>query len=303
VTPLIQTTTADFSSGARSGTYLSSRAGGEITLTPNGYEEFSGTVVPTGWSSTAVDTGGSVGVASGAATVSGRLLRSPAGYGPGRQLDVVATLRATNGQWLGATNGEFGGLTDSWVVFRTTSAGGLVAETDNGILGTTTTALPASLLGSAHRFSIDWTATGTTFAVDGATVATHTRAALATMKLAFRDSIVDSNPLSVDSVWLTPYAASGTFTSGVVDAGANADWRVLTPTATIPTGTTVKYEVRTGPVAAAGGTGWSAWSTVAAGADMPGIQRYLQYRATLTTGSTRNAAPTLSAVQLAYAIP
>jgi hypothetical protein len=61
--------------------------------------------------------------------------------------------------------------------------------------------------------------------------------------------------------------------------------------------------VRSGSNATAGSAGWSAWTTVVSGADMPGTNRYLQYRATLTTNSTRNTAPTLSSVQLAYAVP
>jgi hypothetical protein len=60
--------------------------------------------------------------------------------------------------------------------------------------------------------------------------------------------------------------------------------------------------VRSGPIATAGGTGWTAFTTVAAGGDIPGTGRYLQYRATLTTNSTRNTAPLLSGVSLAYAV-
>lgn len=303
VTPLIRTTVADFATGTLSGSYLSSRSGGEITLAPAVTDEFSGTSLSATWTSTSLATGSSVGVAGGIATISGRLVRTTAGYASGRQLDTVATLKPVNGQWLGATDGDFIGLADSWVAFRTTSAGGLVAETDSGVLGVTTTNLSATLLGAAHRYAIDWTATSAVFTVDGGTVATHTRGIAVPLKVSARDGTVDANPLLLDSAWLSPYAASGTFTSGAVNAGAVVDWRLLTPTASMAAGATLKYEVRTGPSATAGSTGWSAWATVAAGADIPGTQRYLQYRITLATTSPQNTAPTLSAIQLAFAVP
>jgi hypothetical protein len=303
VTPLIKTTTADFSPGTVSGTYLSSRAGGEITLAPTLAEEFSGTAVPAAWTSTSLASGSSVTVAGGIATVSGRLLRTTAGYATDRQLDVVATLKPVAGQWLGATDDDFNGSLDNWVAFRTTPTGGLVAETHNGLLGTTTTNLASTLLGASHRYQITWTATSAIFAVDGTTVATHARGVLVAMRVAAEDTTVDSSPLLLDSVWLSPYTTTGTFTSAVIDAGAQVDWKVLTPTASIPSGTTVGYEVRTGPSATAGATGWSAWTAVASGADVPGIQRYLQYRVTLGTGSPKTTAPTLSALQFAFAIP
>jgi hypothetical protein len=302
VTPLTQTSTADFGTGTQSATYVSARAGGDVTLAPAVTEEFAGTALPATWTSTSLATGSTATVAAGLATASGRLLATTASYTSSREVDVVGTLKPVNGQWLGATNDDFSGTTDYWVAFRTTSTGGLVAETQNSLLGTTTTALSSSLLGAAHRYEIDWTATTTVFKVDGTTVATHARGIAAALRVAASDATVDANPLVLDSVWLTPYAASGTYTSAVINAGANVDWRAFTPTATMPTGTAISYQVRTGPSATAGGTGWSGWTAVAAAADIPGTARYLQYQATLTTTSTRNAAPTLASVQLGYAV-
>jgi phosphodiesterase/alkaline phosphatase D-like protein len=304
VTPAVQTTAVDFTSGTQAGTYVAFRADGEVTLAPSVTQEFTGTTVPATWSSTSLATGSSVGVAAGVATVSGQLFRTTATYTTSREIDAVATLKPVPGQWLGATDAAFAGTgaTSHWAAFRTTPTGTLVAETRNGTLVTTSANLDSSLLGTAHHYEVDWTSTATIFKVDGTTVATLARGVTGSMYLAVQDATVDVNTLLLDSAWLTPYAASGTFTSGLIDAGATVDWRVLTPTATVPTGTTVTYQVRTGPNATAGGTGWSAWTTVAASADMPGTQRYLQYRATLTTNSTRNTAPTLSAIQLGYAV-
>jgi methionine-rich copper-binding protein CopC len=302
VSPLSQTSTADFTAGAQSSTYVSDRAGGDVTLAPENTQEFAGTTVPTNWTSTSLATGSSVTVGSGIATVSGRYFRLGTQFGTNRELDAVATLKPVDGQWLGATDDDFVGSGDSWVAFRTTPTGGLVAETHNGIFGMTTTALSSTLIGAAHQYEIDWTGSTTVFKVDGATVASHSRGTIALMRITARDATVDANPVLLDSVWLSPYAGSGVYTSPVIDASAPVDWRNFTPTATIPAGTTVTYQVRTGPNSTPGAS-WSAFTTVAAGADIPGTARYLQYRATLTTNSTRNTAPVLSSVQLGFAVP
>jgi hypothetical protein len=303
VSPLVQTSTADFSAGTQSSTYVSDRAGGDVTLAPETTQEFPGTAIPANWTSTSLATGSSVTVGSGVATVSGRYFRLSTLFSTSRELDAVATLKPVDGQWLGATDDDFSGSGDSWVAFRTTPAGGLVAETHNGIFGTTTTNLSSTLIGASHQYEIDWTATTAVFKVDGVTVASQARGIFATMRITARDATVDANPVILDSVWLSPYAASGVYTSPVIDAAAAVDWRNLTPTATIPSGTAVTYQVRTGPNSTAGGSGWSAFTTVAAGADIPGTARYLQYRVTLTTNSNRNTAPALSAVQLGFAVP
>jgi hypothetical protein len=302
-TSLTHTTVADFTPGTTSGTYLSPRSDGEITLSPKVSEEFSGTSRPSGWADKPVIRGGKIKVAGGEATINGRLLRTNSRYQTGRQVDVVATLKPAAGQWVGATDDDFSGMLGQWVAFRTTAAEGLVAETDAGLMPTLTTNLPATLLGAPHRYTIDWTASAVVFAVDGVTVATHNRGIAFPLRIAAKDTVNDLNSVVVDSAWLTPYTATGTFTSAVLDAAATVDWKMLTPTATTPAGTAITYQVRTGPTATAGATGWSTWTTVAAGADIPGVQRYLQYRATLTTTNTRNAAPTLSSVQLGYAKP
>jgi len=304
VTPLVQTSTASFTAGTQASTYVSPRGDGDVTLAPAAAQEFTGTAVPSTWSSTSLATGSSVAVANSVATVSGRLFRTTATYSTSRELNAVATLSAVNGQWLGVTDAGFSGSSGRWAAFRTTSTGGLVAETRNGsVASTVTTNLSAALLGAPHQYEVDWTLTQTIFKVDGVVVATQSVGILFSMYAAAQDATVDASPLLLDSAWISPYATTGTFTSAVVDAGATVDWRNLTATTTIPSGTTITYQVRTGPSATAGGTGWSGYTTVAAGTDIPGTTRYLQYRATLTTNSSRNTIPVLSAIQLGYAIP
>jgi hypothetical protein len=294
------TTAAAFGAGTRSGTYVSARDGGEVVLTPGSAQELSGTALPAGWTSTSLGTGSSVTVTDGTATVSGRFVRSAVFTGS-READAVATLRPVANQALGLTSGgDFATTTNRWAAFRTTAAGGLVAETRYSATGVQSTALPATLLGTtAHRWEVDWSAGTVTYSVDGTVVATHARAITGSMAFAVRDQAVDANPVVLDSVWFTPYAANGTFTSKPLDAGAAVEWGTLAPAATTPAGTGVTYQVRTGATATPG-TGWSAWTTVAPGADVPGTTRYLQYRATLTSTATRTRTPTLSAVSVGY---
>ena len=66
-----------------------------------------------------------------------------------------------------------------------------------------------------------------------------------------------------------------------------------------PAGTAVAFEVRTGNTPTPDGT-WSAFASIANGADIPGTSRYIQYRATLS--STDPAlTPSLASVSLGYA--
>ena len=83
----------------------------------------------------------------------------------------------------------------------------------------------------------------------------------------------------VDWLRMSPYAASGTFTSRVLDAGAPVDWRTLDVTDTTPPGTAISYEVRTGDTTDPDDGTWSAFTPVADGGDIPGTSRYAQYRA------------------------
>jgi len=58
-TAWLNSTTADFLLGTRgAGAYLSETGNGEVTLAPTVGAEFSGTALPTGWTSTALATGG-----------------------------------------------------------------------------------------------------------------------------------------------------------------------------------------------------------------------------------------------------
>ena len=87
-------------------------------------------------------------------------------------------------------------------------------------------------------------------------------------------------PLQVDSVGMTSYALSGTFTSSVFDAGSNVAWGIAAWTANVPAGTTLTVETSS----STDGVNWSAWSTVTNGGLVSSPSgRYLRYQVLFTT--------------------
>ena len=124
-----------------------------------------------------------------------------------------------------------------------------------------------------------------------------------------RPQISDFNtgsPVTVDSMKLTTspptYRSSGTYTSPVFDGGSGFITGItLTPSATTPAGTTITYETRTGTTATPDSS-WSDWQPVGAdGTVASPSQRYLQYRAVLTT-TDASATPMLSSVTVNFAV-
>ena len=106
--------------------------------------------------------------------------------------------------------------------------------------------------------------------------------------------------LSVDWLHVSPYPASGTFTSRVFDAGQAVNWGAITWDQNAPTGTSIAISVRTGPTPSPDAS-WSSFTPIAAsGAGIPGSSRYVQYRAQLASSDTANT-PTLKDVSIAYA--
>jgi hypothetical protein len=103
---------------------------------------------------------------------------------------------------------------------------------------------------------------------------------------------------------MTPYAASGSFTSRVFDAGEIVNWGALswiaaTPAGT-PAGTSVAFSVRTGNTSVPDGS-WTSFTTVAmSGGAIAARSRYAQYRATLAT-SNAAATPSVDEVTIGFA--
>jgi hypothetical protein len=293
---LLDTTVADFGAGSGTNTYVGQAADGEVILAPTVGAEFSGSSLPSGWSSTLWSNGlpGGSTVASGVIVVDDALAATNAFFAPGRSLEFVANFSAQN-QHAGFAN-DFN--TGQWAIFSTGATGDQLYA--RSLVGSqTNTALGASYLNGYHRYRIDWSATGATYYIDGVQVASHA--------VSFSDNLrpaaSDSNPsgsLAIDWLRMSPYAAPGTFTSRVLDAGAAATWLTLDYTSTGPAGTGQSLDLRTGDTPTPDGS-WSTFVPVANGADIPGVSRYVQYRASLMS-TDPNATPGLQSVSIGYSV-
>ena len=280
------TTVADFSAGTTDGQeYIAQAADGEVILRPASGTEFFGTALPPDWSATAWNAGGTATVSGGALIVDGA------------RAGTTATFTGSAFQHAG-----FADTLEAapWAVFSTFSGGGLFARTNSGG-ASIDTPLAASLLGSPHRFRIDWTATGVVYSVDGSVVANHAIAIAAPMRPLASDLSVGSGSVSVDWIRMSPYAGAGTFVSRVFDATQPADWGGLSWNAELPAGTGAAFFARHGDTPVPDGS-WSAFAPVAqSGGAIGGRSRYAQYRVDLATGDP-NATPVIDDVTVGYAL-
>src|SRR5437899_2196499 len=177
--------------------------------------------------------------------------------------------------------------------------GGLYARTSNGT-SSTDTLIPGSWLLAPHTFRIDWTTTGVTYSIDGAQVVSHPIAITANMRPLASDGIVGGGTVVVDWVRLTPYAASGTFLSRILDAGGPAPWVDATWAAALPAGSSLAMSVRLGNTPTPDAT-WTDFLPLAnSGAAIGRVARYLQYQASLAT-TAPDQTPALQSVTFEYA--
>jgi hypothetical protein len=173
------------------------------------------------------------------------------------------------------------------------------------------TPIAGSWLNMPHRFRIDYNATTVVYWIDGTKVVTHTityptKSSL--LRPAATDGSVGSDILKVDWMRMSPYAATGVYTSPVYNAGAAVVWNELTWLADIPAaGGTILVEVRTGTASptptttAAAATTWGPFATIARSGDPIGATaQYAQYRITLSTTVT-NTAPAVKEVVANFA--
>ena len=303
------TTVDDFLEGTPDGTYIGdSDAGGvdgEVVLEPTVGEEFEGGPgLPSGWSGTAWEPGGTFVVDEGALVVNGARAGTTATFAPGRSLDFVATFGGGEFQHFGfgidyneppwAMFSTGGGALPVGLYARTQSLGGTAQDTRLD----TTFGIDPSV---PHRYNIVWTAAGVTYFVDGVQVASHATAPAVDLRPLASDFPVGGASLAVHWVRMSPYTTEGTFTSRVFDAGdTRAFWRSLTADAIVLPGTNVVFETRTGNTPTPDAS-WSGWQAVGAGNAIasPFGRRYFQYRAILTTTNDM-LTPVIRSVQVTY---
>ena len=300
------TTVADFSAGTPDAdTYVSQTGDGEVILKPTEGQEFSGGPgLPAGWSgqdwsAQGGGVGGTAALSGGALRVNGAFASTDTAYGPGRSLEFVATFGAGTFQHVALTDN----FDSAWAMFSTRgSTSQLFASTEAGSLQDSAIPGSGTLIGSPHRYRIEWAPTEVRYYVDGALVQTHSATFGPNLRAAASEFNAGGPELSVDWIHLSPYPAAGTFDSRVFDAGAgqNAAWGALSWNATTPAGTAVALSARTGGTPTPDPS-WSAFAPIAtSGGDIPGSSRYVQYRAQLST-SDQATTPTLSDVSMAYA--
>ena len=229
---LVDTTVADFGAGTTgASSYVSETGNGEVILAPTVGAEFSGTSLPSGWSTNPWVGGGGAVVAGGSVTVDQAAIWTNTFYAPGRSLEFVANFSDPN-QHIGFANDFNSG---QWAIFSSGPSGDQLYARSN-VPGGVDTPLGAGYLDGPHRFRIEWTATSARYFVDGVQVAFHTGLAfIGNLRPAASDSTA-SGSLAIDWLRMSPYSAGGTFTSRVHDAGVAVDWRTLDGTANRPGG-------------------------------------------------------------------
>jgi hypothetical protein len=253
-------------------------------LTPAIATEFSGTTLPSGWVSTMQVTKGTVTVSNGSVKLRGTRITStlPVISG-GRSMEFAATFNGAQQQLAGLSLAQFNTKLTGTTV-------GLYARTVNGSK-TMETLIPGSWFGAPHRFRIDWNAATVVYWIDGAKVATHTASFSATLRMTMvaSDLARSAGMLTIDWMRSTPYAAAGTYTSKVFDAGAPVKWQTMSWSFDKPAGTNIVVSYRTGTTLTPDAT-WTAFATVpASGGALAGSSRYIQYKLQESTTNTAQA--------------
>ncbi|HEX4727163.1 MAG TPA: DUF4082 domain-containing protein, partial [Jatrophihabitans sp.] len=298
VAPMTDTTTANFTAGTVSSSYVASNGDGEVVLAPSQADEFNGTTVPSTWVAQTNVSGGTASVANGSVRLSGEFLRTSNAYASGRSLEALVTM-GPNQQlgWYTTSNAN------ARMQFAVNTSNQLIASENDGSSGTVSSTVATGWVAAPHKFRIEWNSTSLVYYLDDVQVYTHSFTSnFSNMRAFFSDAATNDTALSVDWARIGPYATSGTFTSRVFDASAAVGWTGLSWDATVPTGTTLVVKVRTGNTATPG-TGWTGFATIStSGGSIGATARYVQYQLTLTSSGTRYVTPSIRSVTLNYSV-
>jgi hypothetical protein len=267
--------------------------------------------LPSGLTQTSWTTGtGAATVGNGTLTADGVRVHGDTTYQPDQVLEFRGTFSGAAFQHVGFGNTFEDG---PWAIFSTGAGGAdLFARTvavpqtpeDPANVTSVRTALsnPTFDATPPHTYRIEWFANQVKYYVDGALVATHAVTIASAMRPVVSDfTAADGGVVTVSSIGLSLYSATGSFVSQVHYAGAGrVTWGALNAVATTPALTGVAYETRTGQTPNAGDATWSGFQPVVlGGAIQSPSARYIQYRATATTSDNR-VTPSLDKVTLSY---
>jgi hypothetical protein len=304
VTPaggLVDSRGSEFGAGASAGTYAGQTLAGtdgEVQLQPALAEEFAG-ALPAAWQVVPWFSGGVGGTGGGALSVDGAAARTNAFFDVPRTLEFTAAFEPVNDQGAGFGR-DFDDLPGA--AFTTGISGDpirLYAWSGANTATETLTPLPSVRLHDMHRFRIEWGVSSVRFFVDGTLVATHSVTIGADLRPVISDFRAFGAGVRAEWLRLGGYAASGTFTSRVLDRGpGTAAWQTFASQSSVPSGTSLAFDTRSGPTPAPD-SGWSAWQTLGSGGAIASpAGRYIQYRARMT--STGPLTPTLRRVELGF---
>ena len=248
---------------------------GAVELGSTVNAEFTGSSLPGDWDTLLWDPNGSATVGGGQLVLDAARAGTTATYGSGRSLEFAATFAHETFEHVG-----FGiDFNDApYAIFSTGNDGSTLKARSGDGNNATDTVLPGNLIGSPHRFRIDWTPSQILFWVDGVQVAIHS-ATISQMRPLVSDFHHDGTNLTVDWLRMSPFTTSCAFVSRAFDAGAPSAWSTLDAATTTPNGTSVAIDTRTSD----DGMSWSAWAPVNGPAITSPVGRYLEYRASLTT--------------------
>lgn len=291
--PAVADTFADssFSGGTHGSTWINES--GRLQLEPALAETFAadglGSLVETVYGP-----GGETTLGAGEVTIDGASVGSAGSTGPGRVIEFRARFSGDPNQHIGFGD-DF--TLGPWAMFSTRGGNdGLWARTRSGTGETSVnTQVPLVDPFDAHVFRIEWTATDVRFFVDGQAVDVPTDAVpiAGEMRALASDASAAGGAVTVD--WVTATPTEGTFESAKFNVNdVRARWDALTATG----GAGVSFETRSGNAPDA----LSPYEPVGPGGAIASpAGRYIQYRATLTTGGLP-ISPALSGVEFAYAV-
>ncbi|MEO8258363.1 MAG: PASTA domain-containing protein [Acidobacteriota bacterium] len=322
---LRDTSATDFAAGVTTGTYVAQTSDGELILAPTAASEFNGPALPVGWIAVPWEANGAayldadqarhVLVVDGARFATcvtdgdgvclpgeTRVTTPFAIFSPPHTLEFSARFSGDAFQHSGfAVTFDTSASAPPWAIFSTDAGGRLYARSDSTSDGVRTD-LGTGLLGEFHRYRIDWQADAVDYYVDDAPVAHHALPIAGPMRpVAGSDLHPSGDPLLVDWMRMVPYAATGTFSSRVFDAGAQVAWRSIQWTAEVPRDATVAIGVRTGNTPTPDGS-WSGFIPVAAPGALSVVSQFIQYRVDMTS-SDPDQTPSLEDISISTGYP
>jgi methionine-rich copper-binding protein CopC len=294
-----QTTSADFATGAATGTEVLST--GDIALATAATEDFNGTALAAGYDVTswASDGGGpaSVAVAGGILSIQGAQVLAPAPFS-NAGVEGRLSFGVTPFQYFGIATGFASFAGNYWAIFATDSGDVLKARVNSN--GTTQEVSLGLQPTGFHVYRVTPVATGFDFYIDGQfrTNVPLSFPAGQTARAALSAFTGSPQPaLQADWMRVLSYVPTGTFESSIFDAGSTVQWTTASWVANLPPATGLVVETSTSD--SVGGP-WSSYTAVTNGQISSPASRYIRYRVRLTSGNTA-LTPSLSEITIRWA--